>query len=124
MDRLEALTSAAKAMVDQTDFRSMIPPKWRPVETALRTFARLDLPTELQRLMSSQLASIPERARADPARAERVARFGVLVAAWLTDQVELSLDELSAQLERTFSPAPASPSSAPPAPVSQPSSDT
>lgn len=121
-DRLTELTAALAGLVEQTDMATVFPPALRPALPIIKTLARVDLPAELKARLLGSLRSIPERAAADPGPAERVARLLVHLAAWLTDQTDVPPD-LSVGTLRLLSDSPTgSPSSAEPAPESQPSS--
>jgi hypothetical protein len=120
-DRLASMIEALVGLVEQTDMTSVFPAVIRPALPIIKAVTRVDLPAELRARLLGSLRSIPARAAADPAGAERVARHAVHLVAWLTDQTDQAPTIEVGTFSLTSSPATESPSSAPAAPASQPS---
>lgn len=88
-DRLEAIAEQLAAAIESQPIDlAALPPAIAAAAKVARTFARVDLAEVARSTVTGSLRRLPEVARSDPERADRVTAWAVHALAWLAGQVD------------------------------------
>lgn len=88
-DRLEAIAGTlADAIEAQPIDLATLPPAIAAAAKIARTFGRVDLAEVAKSTVTGSLRRLPELARSDPARADRLTAWAVHAIAWLAGQID------------------------------------